>query len=273
MPELPEVETVVRELKPLLEGGVFGRVILHDVRSLKGEPPGCLECLEGEVVERLFRRGKYICFGLGGGGHFTVHLGMTGKLLHRLEEKDGKHLRVEFLFEGGRGLYFVDTRIFGRLKVWAVGEPLLPGLGVEPLHWRTVFNALKGKRSIRAVKTVIMDQHVLAGVGNIYADESLFRSRIHPETPLDSVAVDALKTLSLEIPRVLKRSIRNKGTTVSDYRTPDASSGRNQFELKVYGRSGEGCLSCGTEILRIVVNGRGTHFCPSCQPRGKGRKK
>lgn len=265
MPELPEVETIVRALHPLVKGRIFLSLQVHEPRSANLNPCQLREILQNPEVVNLFRRGKYICFQLANQSHLTVHLRMTGKILEKLTEKDKKYLRVTFHFDHGFELYFVDVRKFGRVEFWPGNQPLLPALGPEPLQPEIVFQVLRQLDSVRAMKTVLLDQRVLAGVGNIYADEVLFRAGIHPAHPVSLLKESQLQLLSQELPRILLQAINNKGTTISDYRTPDAGPGGHQEFLKVYGREGQTCYSCGSTILRIKINGRSSHFCPGCQ--------
>jgi formamidopyrimidine-DNA glycosylase len=267
MPELPEVETIVNELKPLVEGKSFQSIKIFETRSIDGNPREFTAALINNKITKLSRRGKYICFSLINGSHLTIHLRMTGKLLQKPKRKDKKYLGVKFMFDNKFALYFVDTRKFGKLKLWPEKEILLPALGPEPLDSPTVFKVLTSlkTKTTRVVKTILLDQHVLAGVGNIYADEALFLGGIHPQTQLCRIEGAAIKRLSRALPGILKQAIKNKGTTLSDYQTPDSGSGNHQHFLKVYGREGLPCYTCGTEILRIRINGRGSHFCPRCQ--------
>ncbi|MCP4148392.1 MAG: DNA-formamidopyrimidine glycosylase [bacterium] len=264
MPELPEVETVVRGLEPVLKGKTIQKIAISWSRTITGEDAVFLRALEGGQVSHVSRRGKYICIYCMD-RVFTVHLRMTGKLLLRIEEKERKHLRVEFVFKEGLSLYFVDTRKFGRIQLWPKGVTLLPDLGPEPLEAKTVLRVLRAVESRRAIKTVLLDQKVLAGVGNIYADEALFLAGIHPATPAVEVPLSKRALLSKKIPLILNESIKNKGTTISDYRTSEGTEGGNQFFLKVYGRKGEPCPKCRTPVERTVINQRSSHFCPSCQ--------
>lgn len=265
MPELPEVETVVRELQPAISGKTFTGVDIVWHKTVTGEPGVFLEAVKGRTIDTVSRRGKYICFNLDSGECVTVHLRMTGKLVFKPGEKDKNHIRTVFYFSGGTALYFVDSRKFGRIKRWPQRGKLLPNLGPEPLDRENVWTVLANITSTRAIKTVLLDQTVLAGIGNIYADEALFLAGIHPETPASKVPKTRIKKLSGCIPDILEQAIINKGTTISDYRNADQSRGSNQFYLKIYGREKKACLSCGTGIKRMVINGRSSYFCPKCQ--------
>jgi formamidopyrimidine-DNA glycosylase len=265
MPELPEVETIVSELKPLVEGKTLQSIKIYETRSIEGSRKTFITALKNKKITRVFRRGKYICFCLGDGSHLTIHLRMTGKLLQQPGKKDKKYLRAKLVFREKLSLYFVDMRIFGKIKLWFEGETLLPMLGSEPLAPQTVFRILQSLKTTRFIKTVLLDQHVLAGIGNIYADEALFLAGIHPRARLSQIEAAAIRRLSRGIPRILKQAIKNKGTTLSDYQTPDSGIGNHQNSLKVYGREGFPCYTCGTVIARIKINGRSSHFCPQCQ--------
>jgi formamidopyrimidine-DNA glycosylase len=265
MPELPEVETIVNELKPLVEGKTLFSIKIYENRSIEGTRKALNTALKNKKLTRLFRKGKYICFCLENGSHLTLHLRMTGKLLQKPKKKDRKHLRAKFVLSEKFSLYFVDMRIFGKIKIWPEGETLLPMLGPEPLDSQTVFRVLKPLKTTRFIKTILLDQHVLAGIGNIYADEALFLAGIHPQAQLSHIIEADIRRLSREIPRILKQAIKNKGTTLSDYQTPDSGTGNHQNALKVYSREGLPCYTCGTVITRIKINGRSSHFCPQCQ--------
>lgn len=268
MPELPEVETVVRELKDI-EGKTFNRLISYWDKTIEEPVKGFLKALHGRKINRVFRRGKYICLEIDSGDFVTVHLRMTGKLVFEPTERDMNYVRVEFIFKDKSKLYFIDIRKFGRIKRWPVKEPFLPTLGPEPLREEDVYEALKSCRSTRDIKKVLLDQSVLTGVGNIYADESLFLSRIHPLTSLQKVSSVKLKKLSVVIPQVMHAAINNMGTTLSDYRNTKNVGGENQNYLRVYGQTGLPCSVCETSIKKIVVGQRGTHFCPKCQKLSK----
>ncbi len=266
MPELPEVETIVNELKPALRGRTFEKIKISWERSVTGDARAFGKTLPGRTIKDLFRRGKYICFELDNRWHLTIHLRMSGQLVSCLDQKEKKYVRVEFSFDNGCRLYFVDKRKFGRLKLWPPGQMLLPELGTEPLEPGAVWRLLKNSKSRRAIKTVLLDQGVLAGVGNIYADEALFAAGIHPQLPALNVPGAACRRLGRELPRILKAAIENRGTTLSDYRPPQSSSGNNQHFLRVYGRENQPCLKCRTPIQRIKINNRSSYFCPHCQP-------
>jgi formamidopyrimidine-DNA glycosylase len=266
MPELPEVETITRELKSQICSKTIASISVLWARTVGGNPEQFTETLTGNTLSNITRKGKYICFHFENSHLLTIHLRMTGKFLFNPTEKDQKYIRVVFHFTDGSALNFVDVRKFGRMKIWEQSEPLLPNLGPEPLDEKTVFRVLSQQTSRRAIKTLLLDQSVLAGVGNIYADEALFMAKIHPLTPANTVPKKELRKLSKCLPKILKTAIENNGTTISDYRKTDRSEGSNQLILNVYGREGQPCKTCGTPIARIRINNRSSHFCPSCPP-------
>lgn len=265
MPELPEVETVVRQLRREIVGRTIAGFRLLWPRTVAGCPREFRRLIRGQAVTGVSRRGKYIGVECGSGAFFTVHLRMTGRLLRRLAAGDRRHLRAEFSFADGSRLYFVDARKFGRLRLWPCRAAACPGLGPEPLHAATVRRVLCGLKTRRPVKSVLLDQSLLAGIGNIYADESLFLAAIHPRRPLSSLSAEEILRLSWSTPRVLHAAIGRRGTTLRNYRTVAGESGENQGHLSVYGRTGEPCSRCGTAIERIRISGRSSHFCPQCQ--------
>ncbi len=267
MPELPEVQTIAAGLAPVLVGKTIREIRVHWHRSVEGGSASALDCLIGKEILQVGRRGKYIILSLGGSPlcRVTIHLRMTGKLLFRLGEKDAPYVRVEFFFQDGSYLYFVDIRKFGRIKVWKPDEPMLPCLGPEPLDAKIVTELLLRLETPRAIKTVLLDQRVLAGIGNIYADEALHLSGIHPLTPARAIPHSKRCLLGRVIPELLGEAILHKGTTFSDYATPDNRQGEHRQFLHVYGREGGSCVKCGSVIERICINNRSSHYCPACQ--------
>lgn len=265
MPELPEVETIVRELRQQVMGKTIARVSVHWERSIQGQAAEFKRRLVGMAISAISRRGKFIGFELHDGTFFTIHLRMTGKLVQKLDAAGQKHVRVEFGFQDGSALYFVDARKFGRLRLWPCQSQSCPNLGPEPLNPASVLSVLSGLNTRRSVKTVLLDQTVLAGVGNIYADEALYAAGIHPLTPAARLSAGQRRKLSRSVPKVLRQAIRRRGTTLRDYRTLAGRSGENQEYLQVYGRAGQPCFTCGAPIEKIRIAGRSSHFCPCCQ--------
>lgn len=265
MPELPEVETIVRQLRRQVTGKTVAAVRILWPRSLEGSKKEFSRRVRGMTIAAVSRRGKYIGVEGGDGTFFTVHLRMTGKLVGALSAGDRKHLRAQFDFTDATKLHFVDARKFGRLRLWPCRGDSCPGLGPEPLRPAAVRSALCKLKTRRPIKSVLLDQAVLAGIGNIYADEALFLAGMHPLTPAASLSAAQQKRLASVIPQVLRLAIQRRGTTLRDYRTVADESGENQEHLNVYGRAGQPCFTCGTVIERIRINGRSSHFCPKCQ--------
>ncbi|NLE44992.1 MAG: bifunctional DNA-formamidopyrimidine glycosylase/DNA-(apurinic or apyrimidinic site) lyase [Chloroflexi bacterium] len=272
MPELPEVETVARSLRPFLVGRVIAEVDVLWPRSLVDlDPETFASQVTGQTVVGVERRGKWIVLRFGGGGALLIHLRMSGQLiLDSYVCPDDPHTRVRLLLDDGRRLYFSDTRKFGRL--WLVNDPerVLADLGPEPLAAEfTVgrFAAMLATRR-RRLKPLLLDQRFVAGLGNIYVDEALWRARIHPVRRADSLSEAEIERLYRSIRELLDAAVRRGGTTLRDarYRSSDGRAGEFAVELAVYGRDGEGCPRCGHPISRIVVGQRGTHLCPVCQP-------
>ena len=274
MPELPEVETVRARLEPKLVNRRLERVEIFDTRLTRPfEPAGVAAELEGETIAVLERRGKYLVVRFESGRVLLIHLRMTGQLLHANGESlppNDPHRRAVVRLDVGSDVIYRDIRRFG---TWLLVEPdeLDPYLGQrvgrEPLAptftARQLSAALQGRRA--PIKAVLLDQRRLAGIGNIYADEALWRARVHPLRPAGDLDDQEARALHRGIRAALKGGIARQGATLSTYRTPDGGSGRMQDEFKVYGRAGEPCERCGTPIEKIRAAGRGTWYCPSCQ--------
>lgn len=267
MPELPEVETIVRQLRRRILGKTIASVRVCWPRTVAGSRAEFTRRLRGLTVAGVSRRGKYIGVEGADGAFFTVHLRMTGKLVGELDAVERRHLRLQFTFSDGTRLHFVDARKFGRLRLWPCRGDSCPGLGPEPLRQAAVLTALQRLKTRRPIKSVLLDQAILAGIGNIYADEALFLAGMHPLTPAASLGEAQRQRLASVIPQVLRQAIRRQGTTLRNYRTVTGEEGRNQEKLFVYGRSGEPCLVCGAPIEKIRINGRSSHYCPSCQKK------
>jgi formamidopyrimidine-DNA glycosylase len=278
VPELPEVETVRRRLEPVLVGHRFEHVQIEDTRLTRPEDPVEVAAeLTGERVAALERRGKYLVVRFESGRVLLIHLRMTGTLLHLPDGRSAgvPHRRAVVTLEDGSDVVYRDIRRFG---TWLLVEPdeldpyLGARLGREPLGrtftTRALAAQLAGRRA--PVKAALLDQRTLAGLGNIYVDEALWRARIHPLRPARELEPDEVKALREGIRRALTAGIARQGATLRDYRQPDGSSGSMQHEFKVYGRTGEPCDRCGTPIEKTRVAGRGTWYCPSCQRGDEG---
>jgi formamidopyrimidine-DNA glycosylase len=274
VPELPEVETVRRRLEPVLRGRRFDRVEILDSRLTRpADPTEVAAELEAERVRALDRRGKYLVVRFESGRSLLIHLRMTGSLLHmrrgRLPEAD-PHVRAVVSLDDGSDVMYRDVRRFG---TWLLAEPgeaepyLAARVGGEPLTRaftaKSLREALRGRRA--PVKAAVLDQRRLAGVGNIYADEALWRAQIDPRRPAGELGDEELRALHRGIRAALRAGIARQGATLRDFRTPDGDSGSMQHEFKVYGRQGEPCERCGHAIEKIRAAGRGTWYCPGCQ--------
>lgn len=270
MPELPEVETIVRDLAHLLPGARIEEVEVVRPDLIEDDTPeGFAETIRGKRIRAVTRRAKNIVVDLGG-ERLLVNLGMTGRLLvARAEDEEPTHLGVRIGLDRGRELRYHDVRRFGRL--WTVDEAEWRawdgGLGVEPLsdafsvHWL----AGAAAKSRVAIKVWLMDQARVVGVGNIYASEALFRARVDPRRPASSLTADELARVRDGVQAVLREAIDHRGTTFLDYRDARGEQGAFAARLKVYDREGQPCPGCKGHIERIVQGGRSTFFCPSCQ--------
>ena len=276
MPELPEVETVRRQLEPVLVGRRFDRVEISDPRLVRPfEPVAVAAELEGERVAEVDRRGKYLIFRFESGRVLLVHLRMTGSFRHRRNGmgEDDPHRRAVVRLDDGSDVAYRDVRRFG---TWLLVEPdelepyLADRLGEEPLLTgftpARLARRLAGRRA--PVKAALLDQRTLAGLGNIYVDEALWRARIHPKRPARGLDANDVRRLHGAIRSVLKTAIARRGSTLRDYSTPRGRRGSMQREFKVYGRENQPCDRCGTPIEKTRAGGRGTWYCPHCQPRG-----
>lgn len=290
MPELPEVETTRRRIAPLLVGRRIARVVTSPPSYFFITPPDELRAhLEGRSVESLDRVGKYLVMGLDRGDRVLLHLGMTGQLFsseatsvrllsatarasldpdeqRRFEPDEHTHLRFEMEGEGP-AVYFRDVRKFGKVQWLPVGEAnaRLDRLGTDALEvsGEDLFQANRGRRV--AIKAMLLDQSVAAGVGNIYADEALFLAGVRPGRAAKRVTRRECDAIAAGLHRVLHRSIETGGSSISDYVAPDGSDGGYQDERRVYGRTGEPCRECGEPIRRRVVAQRSSHYCSRCQ--------
>ena len=269
MPELPEVETIVRGLRgPLVGRTIVGVRIGWENLVARPTVEEFKRRLVGHKILAVRRRGKYLLFPLSGGGCLIVHLRMTGRLLLKNAGDDpDKYDHLIFELDDGRELRFNDMRKLGRVYLVEDAEEIVGGLGPEPLDGDfspADFAALLSRRRGR-IKALLLNQRFIAGIGNIYADEALFAARIHPERRADTLAAEEIERLYRAIRRVLRQGIENRGTTLATYRDAEGREGRNQEYLRVFRRRGQPCPRCGTPIERIVVGGRGTYFCPRCQ--------
>ena len=270
MPELPEVQTVVDTLRPRLIGRRIKRVDLRRADIVTPPEINLEKSIGRQTITDIDRRGKRIVFSLDTGAKFYIHLGMSGRLgVHRSDDATAPHTHLVIEFDNGSELRFVDPRRFG--GIWWLGHETSPdsNMGPEPLRMRPEQLAHRLARTTRAIKNALMDQTVIAGLGNIYVDESLFAAGIHPLTPANVLTKKQIGKLNRAIKSTLRKAIRHRGSTLRDYRDGNGQSGSYQDRHRVYGREGERCRGCRGVIHRIVLGGRSTHFCPKCQPDGK----
>ncbi|MFC1927173.1 bifunctional DNA-formamidopyrimidine glycosylase/DNA-(apurinic or apyrimidinic site) lyase [Chloroflexota bacterium] len=267
MPELPEVETIKNELAPWVVEHSFTRVAVVDPKVVCGcSVREVRRRLVGQKVERLERRGKYLIFRLSNGRSLIIHLRMTGSLL--LDPEDGnRYARAVFHLSNGHCFVFSDRRRLG--KMWLVddAEAVVCKLGPEPLDRRFTPNVLRQRLSRHhiPIKAALLDQCIVVGIGNMYADEVLFASCIHPLKKADELSVKQVQTLHNNIHRILEAAIGSKGASVDTYVRPEGELGTAHFDFKVAHRGGELCPICGGAVERIIVRNRGTYFCPRCQ--------
>ncbi len=276
MPELPEVETVTRLIGPRLVGRRVESCEVHWARTLGGlEPARFARAVVGARIVRVWRRAKYVVADLerdgAAAGALVGHLRMTGRMQVDAGHVDpGRFVKVSLALDDGCVFHFIDVRKFGRLQFVERAESLLGELGPEPLSSEfTRASLLAGLRARRrSLKPLLLDQSFVAGLGNIYVDEALFRSGIHPLARSDRVDEARVAQLWRSIRSVLRSAIEREGSSFDVfYRTPEGNPGSYQDRFRVYGRGGEPCRKCGAPIVRIVVGQRGTHFCKRCQRR------
>ena len=277
MPELPEVETIRRQLAPQLEGRRLERLEVLDPRWCEPAPPGELDdAVRGRAIERVGRRGKYLVVGLEDEVFLVMHLRMTGTLLllPAAEDVPGRpHLRARLVLDSGQRVLFCDVRRFGTGVVLLGAEArdayFAARLGVEPLGPDFTDDALRALAAGRRapVKAFLLSQERIAGVGNIYADEALFRARIHPLRPVGALRRAQLAELRDSVVTSLEAGIDARGATIDDFRNADGARGAFQDRFLVHRREGEPCPRCGRPIVKLRAAGRGTYACERCQPR------
>lgn len=273
MPELPEVETVVRGLRAPLVGRTLQSMWYgaHESLLRLTPPDEFVVRIVGQRIESIYRRAKYIVMPLSEGDTLLVHLKMTGRLYvtepAAIHDAD-RWLRVKFTLDNDQELRFSDVRKFGRVYLTDDLTRATGKLGPEPLaddftpeHFRE--RMAKRKKNIKAL---LLDQTFIAGVGNIYADEALFRAGIHPQRRSNRLTDDEATRLYHTVRAALRAGIQHEGASINWYRKPDGTKGNSQDHFFVYGREGQSCHNCGHPIEKIRVAQRGTHFCPNCQP-------
>jgi formamidopyrimidine-DNA glycosylase len=271
VPELPEVETVVRDLRPALTGRVLASLRRSRLKLRRPWKKDWETVLPGSRIEAVRRRGKWIVLDLDSRRRLVVHLGMTGQLtVAEASAPEQDHTHLVFALDDGRRLRFRDIRRFGSATLFEDEAALesfftRSGLGPEPWdltedQWMERLNATS-----RVLKAVLLDQRAVAGVGNIYADESLFEAKLHPARPACGTGAKEAERLRKGVMLVLERAIERRGSTIRDYVGGSGLRGGYQEEFRVYGRTGKPCVRCRTPIERIRLAGRSTHYCPRCQ--------
>jgi formamidopyrimidine-DNA glycosylase len=262
VPELPEVETVLRTIAPRVVGGRILEARFRSALVMRAEPEETAARLRGRIIAGARRLGKFLVFDLAEGATLLIHLGMTGRLLW--DAAPGPHTRAEFVLDRGR-LVYDDIRQFGRIEVNCAVPERVARLGPDPLVITTAEFAGRLRARRARIKAVLLDQHFVAGIGNIYADEALFRAGVHPRAIATRLGRERARRLHRAIQEVLRAAIESGGSSISDYVDGDGRRGSFQLSHAVYGKEGEPCTACGTAIRRIVIAQRGTHYCPRCQ--------
>ncbi|MEO0096971.1 MAG: bifunctional DNA-formamidopyrimidine glycosylase/DNA-(apurinic or apyrimidinic site) lyase [candidate division WOR-3 bacterium] len=277
MPELPEVETIKNELKSLLINKKFIGVKLENKRIIGyPKPKDFLKEIINKKILDIDRKGKYLTFKLSGNYNLTFHLRLSGRLIYNENPKEEiKYSRIKFLFNNGV-LSFAEPRLLGRVYLYPKSQlpenlSSLNNLGREPLMPGFNFQYLKEKIKNRNtnIKSLLLDQKIACGVGNIYSDEALFCAKIHPKRKGYSLKDYEIKKLVKCLKKIIKVAIKKKGTSISDYLRPNSKEGSFQHYLKVFRKEGEKCVKCNSKITRIKINNRSSYFCPNCQKEGK----
>jgi formamidopyrimidine-DNA glycosylase len=274
LPELPEVETVRRDLDPALTGRRIKSVVVTRDRAVRRQPhEEFVALLRGRTFARVRRHGKFLIFDLDDGDAMIGHLRMSGQLrIASRRDEMAKHTHVVIDLDNGSQLRFVDPRTFGELFIdtlegdrptalRSLGPDAIARISDAAFHARLV-----GGRRMSTVKAALLDQSTVAGIGNIYADEALFAARVHPLRIAPSITLDESAAIRSQVQKILRAAIKSRGTTFDDFAYVDAYGRRGRFAPKVYGREGKPCVRCGTAVEKLVVAQRGTHVCPACQP-------
>ena len=273
MPEMPEVEIIRRYLDKMVQGQQIMSVDIVLPRMIKWpEPEKFRSLVTGQRIESMARRGKYLLMKLTGGREVVFHLRMTGRLVYEPEGVNhDSHARVIFKLGNGASLVYGDTRTLGTIHGLQAGERWrlkgLSEMGPEPLSDDFTAEYLQGVAQKRkgAIKSFLLNQKYISGIGNIYADEALFLAGIHPQRPANMLTETECRKLAAAVNDVIAAGIADGGTTFRDYQNGAGGKGGHQEHLYAYGRTGQPCRKCGTPMERITVGGRGTHFCPQCQ--------
>jgi formamidopyrimidine-DNA glycosylase len=288
MPELPEVETVARDLQPRIVGATIAGARVSWPRTLRSEDPAAfVEGVSGRTIKSVGRRAKLLVVGLSGGLALTIHLKMTGQLfVVPAGSPEDRYVRLVLELDDGRELRFRDVRKFGKVGLYEIDAPtgelvteaggaaVFSALGPEPLDDAFTVNAFRRRLRVRRgrLKPLLMDQSFVAGIGNIYADEALWAARLHPLRSAATLRPPDDGRLYRELRRILAEAVTRRGSSIDDFTAPDGD-GAMQERLQVYQRTGEPCPRCGRPIRRIVVGARSTHFCSWCQRLGAADRK
>jgi len=273
MPELPEVETIVQDLKKQIKGQKIERVEIKDPKSVGYQAKDFVKKVTGRRITEIKRRAKLLIFTLDKSLFLLIHLKISGQLIvHQAKDELDKYTRVVFYLSSGKKLYFNDLRKFGYLKLFDKNgfqkELKRLNFGLEPLEkdfTLAAFTALLEKRRNKPIKPLLMEQSLIAGIGNIYASESCFLAGIKPTRLASSLKKEEKIKLFQSIKKILRQAIKYRGTSVDNYVDAEGREGKFESHLKVYGRQGEKCYRCGHLIKRITQNSRSTYYCPYCQ--------
>ena len=279
MPELPEVETIRKQISKQIENKKIAEIEVRYVKIIKAPLKKFKGAVLGARIKNVRRRGKLIIIDLSSGFSLLIHLKMTGQLIfagvvppRNLRRYDPRHIRAEFLFAGGDRLIFNDIRKFGyinSMRTKDLPEYLDKKYGPEPLDKNFTLAKFKTilakKPRQKKIKQFLMDQKNIAGIGNIYADEILFRAGVRPDKKTATLAYDEIKKIFQSIKKILNDAIKYRGSSISNYVDSQGRAGKYHLRLKAYGRAGQPCPKCKTPITKIILSGRGTHFCPNCQ--------
>ncbi|MCD6400226.1 bifunctional DNA-formamidopyrimidine glycosylase/DNA-(apurinic or apyrimidinic site) lyase [candidate division WOR-3 bacterium] len=266
MPELPEVETIRRAIEPAIAGACITAISLPDPSIAGPEGPEALLPAIGSTVREVFRRGKYLIQLLEQDRGLVIHMRMTGTLLLKKPVANVR-LRAVLNYSNGRRIWFIDVRRLGTVRFYEDLKPLLQKLGPEPLGNDVSPESLKESLSKHRIpiKAALLDQHIIAGIGNMYADEALYRAGIHPLTPACQLDYRHVANLLEAIRHVLEQAIACQGASINTYRLPDGERGTAQDMFNVAHKKGYPCPRCGTPIECVMIQKRGAYFCPACQ--------
>lgn len=267
MPELPEVETIVRDLNKSLQGKKISNVAVHDAFLLRQKADDFIDRLKDRTIEKITRRGKVVIVHLSSRGFLVIQLMMTGQLI--VDGRGDKHARVEFNFSDGSRLLYNDQRRFGQLRVVSDLSEIkhFSILGPEPFskEFTPAFMRAVFQKTVRPIKNVLLDHTFVAGIGNIYACEILFRSRINPKRQACRIKLNEARNIHQQIIKVLKEAITHRGSSMRNYRDGSGQKGRFNERLAVYARQNQPCPFCKNQIQRITQSARSTFYCPHCQ--------